>query len=200
MNAVKFNNDIIAKKLEEKGVSGKKVSSVILERSSNYISSCLKRQLIGEKELKRLCMFLDVNYDDVLIIEPEIVEEKVEEVVKNNAVPDSTCIPDYNDKIDLLTVGINTLYEGQCETNNLLKELIQEIKVTNQKLERVEQKVNTIENAVGQTVSKSIMILDTQKNIETHLRDAKSTLAIIKGRTTDIKDEVCEKTSKKKYA
>ena len=200
MKTVKFNVKMLEEKLAENGVSNRKLSSVVLDRSESYIRNCMDRELMGEKELKRLCLFLGVEFDDILYVEPEAVEEISEEVVNEDTAPLTTGNHDYNDKIDLLTVGVNTLYEGQCETNNLLKELIRELKITNQKLERVEKKVNVIENAVGQTVSKTISMLDTQKDIESHIRDSKSTLAIIKGRTTDIMEEICQKTTRKKTA
>ena len=200
MKTVKFNVKMLEEKLAENGVSNGKLSSVVLDRSESYIRNCMDRELMGEKELKRLCLFLGVEFDDILYVEPEAVEEISEEVVNEDTAPLTTGNHDYNDKIDLLTVGVNTLYEGQCETNNLLKELIRELKITNQKLERVEKKVNVIENAVGQTVSKTISMLDTQKDIESHIRDSKSTLAIIKGRTTDIMEEICQKTTRKKTA
>ena len=200
MKTVKFNTKMLEEKLAENGISNRKLSSVVLDRSESYIRNCLDRELMGEKELRRLCLFLGVEYEDMLYVEPEAVEEIPVEEVKDNTAPSPANTNDYNDKIDLLTVGINTLYEGQIETNELLKELIKEIKITNQKLERVEKRVGSIENAIGQGVTKSIMILDKQNEIETHLRDAKSTLAIIKGRTTDIRDEICQKPAKRKTA
>ena len=188
MAGTRFNAETVKEKILESGTSYAKLSTLVLDRSPSYIGNCLERGVMSEDELKKLCKFIDLKYNDVLIKD----EPKTKTPVKKEEKSDAAGVPakDYSDKIDLLTVGLETLYTGQVETNKLLKELIQEIKVSNQKLERLEKKVNTIENATGQTYTRSIAISEHTGNTNEHLREIKSTLATIKGRSTDIRDEL----------
>lgn len=197
MSTIKFDTELIKGKIQENGVPSIKISTVILGRSKSYMNKCFDKGSMGEIELERLCMYLGVAFEDAVVKEPIVSEEPKEEVKEVSSISGEGT---YNEKLDLLTVGINTLYETQSDTNKLLMDLIQEIKVSNQKMERIEKRLGTMENATAQTLSKSIMMVETQQEMEKHFREAKSTLAFIKGRTTDIQQEVCAKPQKRKLA
>ena len=192
MAGVRFNTDIVKRRLSESGNSSIKLSTMLLNKSSNYISGSLDRGRMGEEELKKLCKFIDVKYEDVVIIPSE---EPVKEPEAKSSSGNAGY--DYNDKIDLLTVGVNTLYETQSDTNALLKDLIQELRATNTKLERMEKRINSIETAAGQVVSKVIVANESHTEVSGHLREIKSTLAIVKGRTKDICDALTKDTKHK---
>ena len=89
--------------------------------------------------------------------------------------------------------GIQVMYEEQKKTNELISELLKEIKAQNVKMDRVEKRISTVENAVGQILPKLIMVNDHEEDIVQYLRDIKSSTAILNGRTKDILASVEDK-------
>ena len=95
--------------------------------------------------------------------------------------------------MDTVLVGIQVMYEEQKKTNELISELLKEIKAQNVKMDRVEKRISTVENAVGQILPKLIIVNDHEEDIVQYLRDIKSSTAILNGRTKDILASVEDK-------
>ena len=188
---IRVNSDNIKALLKKKYVSQKSVSIFVLEQDPSTLSFQLKHGSMSEDKFNKL-----MDYFKVPLNEREKYLDKEEEQA-NESVSAQTVKKDSNsDTLDLLVVGVNTLYETQIDTNKLLKELIEQVKVTNTKLERLEKRVGTIENATGQILSKTIMGNDKSDDILKNVQDMKSTINVIKGRTTDITDIVKTKRYK----
>lgn len=183
---VRINGEKIKAELKKRYVSMKSLSIFVLDQDPSTLRYQLTHGSMHEDKFKKLMEYLKIpekKRNDFLDIEEVEVP-----VPKTEAHKEST----NHEALDLLVVGVNTLYETQTDGNKLLKDILQELKVSNQKLERIEKKVNTIENATGQILSKEIISNETSDDILKNLQDVKSTVNIIKGRTTDIND-LCKK-------
>ncbi len=173
---VNINSELLREKIEKSGSSTTKLSSMLLDRGVNYINQCCFRGNMNETDLKKLCNFLDFNIEEIVIKEaPKVVNDKKPEI--NDKL---------DDKLDLLVVGLNTLYETQTTTNKLLESMLVEFKGISTKLERIEKRVNSVDSSNGQIVAKTMQNLEQIEEISKNIRETKSSIAIIKGRVTDI--------------
>ena len=177
---VKFDSKLLKEKIESNGIGPSKLSSLVLNRAPSYISQACLKESINADDLKKLCKFFDLDYDSLIIKdEPKPAPQKVSSKKET----------DYGDKLDIMLVGVNTLYETSTTTNELMRELIKELRAVSVKMDRIEKRVGSVENATGQLVAKSVSINEYFEGIEKNIRDAKSSLAIINGRVTDIYNE-----------
>lgn len=188
---IRINSANIKALLKKKYVSQKSVSIFVLEQDPSTLSFQLKHGSMSEVKFNKL-----MDYFKVPLNEREKYLDKEEESANESTSAQTVKNDSNSDTLDLLVVGVNTLYETQSDTNKLLKELIEQVKVTNTKLERLEKRVGTIENATGQILSKTIMGNDKSDDILKNVQDMKSTVNVIKGRTTDITDIIKTKRYK----
>ena len=184
--SVNINSEKLSKAIRDSGISYGKLSKLVLKRGNNYINSCLQKGTINKTDLDLICEFLGVKPDKFVI---EVKEEKIEKpVVKRESGPAVL-----SKDMDTVLVGIQVMYEEQKKTNELISELLKEIKAQNVKMDRVEKRISTVENAVGQILPKLIMVNDHEEDIVQYLRDIKSSTAILNGRTKDILASVEDK-------
>lgn len=169
-----FDTTAIKKVITDCGIPYNKISTMVLNKDASYLSNAISAGKMNTDCLKSLCAFLSLEYDDiVVVIEPE--KPKKQEVTE---VP-TTNIP----QLDVLIVGLNQLYETQKLEAECLKNILEQTKITN-------TKINRLENALGQIVNHAIAIKDQQTNIHNNIRDIKSSTATISGRTKDIYNKV----------
>jgi hypothetical protein len=81
--------------------------------------------------------------------------------------------------METLIVGVGTLYEEQKKTNDLIAQLLIEVKATN-------AKQNRLENALGQIVQNTIVAKDTASMMLKKETEIKDQMNLISGRTRDI--------------
>lgn len=177
---VKFDSKLLKEKIESNGIGPSKLSSLVLNRDPSYISQACLKESINVDDLKKLCKFFDLDYNSLVIEdEPKLAPQKASSKKET----------DYGEKLDIMLVGVNTLYETNTTTNELLREFIKELRAISVKMDRIEKRVGSVENATGQLVAKSVSINENLEGVEKNIKDAKSSLAIINGRVTDIYNE-----------
>lgn len=163
-NVVKFNSEIVQKAIKDSGVTMSKLSKLVINRDQTYVSKALIDGKCNKDDLKKLCEFLDVKYDDVIMLDESTT---VKPVIGNNA------------NLDLLVAGLNRLCEIEKANGEKLDNILTEIKSTN-------TKTNRLENALGQVVGNVIEIKNTENANNGLLKDLKSTGAVISGRLRDM--------------
>lgn len=194
MANVKINSEKLRKALEDFGIPITRLSSMVLNRCNSYISGCLKDQSMAKEDFESLCKFINVKAADYVLTEPSPITKAVEKKVEKVSERTVEAI-DYNNKIDTLIVGLNVLYEEQSNTNQLLTQLLQEIKVSNAKFDRMEKRVGSIDNASGQILSKVIGLKEHGEEVDDALVKIKSALNTISGRAGDISKSLDRKDS-----
>lgn len=163
-NVVKFNSEIMQKAVKDSGVTMSKLSKLVINRDQTYVSKALTDGKCNKDDLKKLCEFLDVKYDDVIMLDEATTTKPV---IGNNA------------NLDLLIAGLNRLCEIEKANGEKLDNILTEIKSTN-------AKTNRLENALGQVVGNVIEIKNTENANNGLLKDLKSTGAVISGRLRDM--------------
>lgn len=173
-NYVEFDVNKVRKAVEICGTPGVKLSQFVLGKSPEFISKCLSTGRMEIEALKKLCEFLSLKYDDVLIEMPEIKSTQKDDNLKTS--------------LDLLLVAMTELTEHVKKQNEMLEEIVTQSKANN-------VKSNRFENALGQTVSNTIAIKDTLADIVKQGNERNSALNMTTGRLKDI----YENTKPKKY-
>lgn len=163
-NVVKFNSEIMQKAIKDSGVTMSKLSKLVINRDQTYVSKALTDGKCNKDDLRKLCEFLDVKYDDIIMLDEATT---VKPVIGNNA------------NLDLLIAGLNRLCEIEKANGEKLDNILTEIKSTN-------TKTNRLENALGQVVGNVIEIKNTENANNGLLKDLKSTGAVISGRLRDM--------------
>lgn len=164
-NTVMLNDVKLLTAIKKSGITMTKLSVMVLGRGNTYISEALRDKRCNKEDLMKLCSFLDLNYDDVVITEiPKIEVEKTPSEVIN---------------LDALILGVNQLYQIEKANNELMTQMLEQMKVTNAKLARME-------NITGQTHANVIQIKDSIKESISVQREEKSSVATMSGRLKDI--------------
>lgn len=156
---------------KKKGLSMTRLSIVLCDRSSNFLSTAIRRGTIDKEALQALCDGLNIDIDEVLT-KPE-KKEPVE--VKEEKANDDTIV-----------VAIQVLYDEQKKTNDILQQLLVEIKGVNAKSGRIEGRMSTVENAVGQLHTNVLKSNETLDYIYKEAKEVKSSVATVSGRVKDI--------------
>ena len=167
----RFDVETVEKALRKIGIPKNKISTMVLGRDASYLSNALCNEKCNKEDLKKLCEFLSLNYDSVIIVEaPEVVEEKK---------PEPTKTPKDVVNLDALIIGINQLYQIEKSNNVLLKDMLEQIKISN-------TKVGRLENVIGQIHTNIIVAKKDVDEIKSLVRETKSSTAIISGRVKDM--------------
>ena len=89
--------DDIIREIDGDRYSGTNVGTIIMGKGNTYYFNCLKRNMISEDALRRVCKFYKLRAKDYILPEPINVEEpeSVEETVK--PVPSDTVLEDSAD-------------------------------------------------------------------------------------------------------
>ena len=161
---VKFNSEIMQRAIKDSGITMNKLSRLVINRDPTYVSKAMNEGKCNKDDLKKLCEFLDVKYDEVIMLDESTATKPV---VGNDA------------NIDLLIAGLNRLCEIEKANGEKLDAVLTEIKATN-------TKTNRLENALGQVVGNVIEIKNTENANNGLLKDLKSTGAVISGRLRDM--------------
>ena len=185
MGNVKINSIKLKNALEDSPISVSKLSSMVLNRGTSYISGCIRDSSMGEEDLNTLCRFLNLKPADYILTEHtesnHLTNKKTEKEQKNT----SETI-DYNSKLDTLIVGLNVMYEEQSKTNKLLQQLIEMMSNNGNKIENIEQRIKSIDNSSGQTLAKITEMKEYEEEIADSIIKLKSSVNTVSGRTNDI--------------
>ena len=176
------NADVIWSAIKKSGIPQDRLSVMVLGKNSAYISQALSRGTFERENLKKLCEFLGINYDDAVV---KVSTKKEDVVVASNNNTEVT-IP----HLETLIVGMNTMYEMQKEYSATMKDLLVEIRALN-------TKQNRIENALGQLVQNSIITKENTNKICDSTNAIRSQLNLANGRLKDLVDGV--KKNEKTY-
>lgn len=169
---VPFDGEKLGQICKKKNISMSRLSIVLCNRSSNFLSTAIRRGSIDKEVLPVLCDGLGVDIND-LLVKPEKEEPvPIEEPVKTND--------------DTIVVAIQVLYDEQKKTNDILQQLLVEIKGVNAKSGRIEGRMSTIENAVGQLHTNVLKSNETLDYIYKEAKEVKSSVATVNGRVKDI--------------
>ena len=166
---VQFKGEELRSAIDKMGLTMNKVSTMILGLDQSYVSKACKQGSMNDIYLRKLCEFFSLDYDSI-IIKPEPPKLGLEPVMPQNP----TTAP-----LETLIVGLNTVYEQHKETNEILKELLVEIKALN-------VKQNRLENALGQIVSNSIAMKEHIVEMKEQHNYLKSQANITNGRLKDL--------------
>lgn len=161
INVEKLENDL--RQIEGERFAGTKIAEFIMGYDKTYWSYMRKEKRCNVKGLNKLCSYYNLQPDDY---------KAVAESIKPAETPKA-----FN--IDTVVIGLNQLYQIEKENNELMKQILEQIKVQN-------TKTNRLENALGQIVGNVVEIKDTTNGNNTLLRDLKSTGAVVSGRLRDI--------------
>lgn len=165
---VKIDGKKVRDAIAKTGLSLDRISTVVLNRDQSYISKATNRNAIGIAELKKLCEFLALDYDSLVI-------QKEEPVTANQTKETNLS----QASLETIIVGTNLMYENQKKMIEVMEQMLIEIKALN-------AKQNRLENALGQIVQNTVVLKEnTTKSIE-KANDLKSTVNIISGRVKDL--------------
>ena len=169
-DTVIINNDKLSAAIKKSGVTMTKLSKLVLNRGDTYISEDLRDSRCNGDALKKLCDFLDLKCDDIIVPKETATED-------DNSTEIKTLSQVVN--LDALILGINNLYQIEKDNAETMKQLLEQVRATNIKLGR-------FENLLGQMHANTIGIKDNTKELENVMRDTKSSVAGIAGRVRDI--------------
>lgn len=166
---VKFNVEKLSKAISDSKITGVKLSTMILGKGNTYVSEALRDGRCNADALKKLCEFLDLDYNDIVILDVEEIKPT-----------------DNTSNLDTLIIGLNQLYQIEKSNNELLVQILEQMKVSN-------AKVNRLENVIGQIHTNVIQIKEDEKELIGVEREAKSSIATISMRTKDIQQHINNK-------
>ena len=165
----KLDYDI--KKIEGKNFKGTRISTFILKRDFSYYSKVVRTGVCNVDDFKTLCAYYELKEDDYII-----KKEEPKEITHNE---ETTKTPSQIVNLDALIIGINNLYQIEKANNENIGELLRELKVTN-------TKINRLENVLGQLLTNSIPIKENSHKMVSALTDTRSTVATIQGRVKEL--------------
>lgn len=165
---VKFNSEVFAEEVKKSKVNQTKLAVAILDISTSTYARYMVKGKMPKELLEKACEYCKIDIHKVLnpVKNPEVEVEKKPATIQQN---DS----------ELLVVGMNCILEDQKAMIKLLTDLVDQIRISNQKLSRIEEKMHTLENATGACVGNVIQIKD-------NTNEAKKTLDLIRSNTVKI--------------
>lgn len=163
-----FNAEALEKAIKKIGIGKNKLSTMVMGRDASYLSNAITNGRANKEDLKKLCDFLSLDYDSVVIDKPQ-----PETVDKPKSTPKDIV------NLDALILGVNQLYQIEKTNSETMKEILEQLRVTN-------TKINRLENALGQTVSNVIEIKNTTNNNNTAIKEIKSSCNTMQGRLRDM--------------
>lgn len=159
---VNVNVDYVRKVVDDFGIPATKLSVSVMGKGSTYISEMLRTGIANPDALKKLCDFLSIDYTKAIDVPSNAVE-----------------IDSPNVNLDAVILGITQLYKMEQANNEIMAEILQELKVANQKSARLEGIVQT-------AVSSMASIKINSDEMKPVIRDIKSSTATINGRVKDL--------------
>ena len=154
------------KEIEGKNFKGVKISTFILGADQTYYSKSINSGTININQLDKLCAYYDLDKNDYIVTTEEPKPVTIDSTSNNG-------------QLDTIIVGLNVLYEAQKQNNELMSQMLEQLKIVN-------TRVNRLENAIGQIVSNSIQIKELGEEAYKETKEVKSSVAIINGRVRDI--------------
>ncbi len=171
----RFDAEALNNAITKSGISRKNIATMVLKRDQSYISNACKKGTINPSDLRKLCEFLSLDYNMVVIMEKpkaEVVPTKEKAQAADNKL------------LETLIISLNSLLETEKQNQKLLGEILQEVKVNN-------TKTNRLENAMGQMVSSTLVVKEAVTgDLMNYVRDTKSSTATISGRVKDLLNEL----------
>lgn len=169
-DTVIINSEKLLAAIKKSGVTMTKLSKLVLNRGETYISEALRNSRCTADDLKKLCDFLDLKYDDIIV---------PKEIATEDDKSTETKTPSQVVNLDALILGINNLYQIEKDNAETMKQLLEQVRATNIKLGR-------FENLFGQMHVSMLAIKENTKDIEGVNRETKSSVAGIAGRVRDL--------------
>lgn len=167
---VSFDGEKLKEICKKRGLSLTRMSIMVCDQSMSFLSMAIRRGTIEKDALQAVCNELGIDINE-LLIKPE----KEEPVEAQTEKADDTVV-----------VAIQVLYDEQKKTNDILQQLLVEIKGINAKSGRLEGRMSTVENAVGQLHTNVLKSNETLDYIYKEAKEVKSSVATINGRMKDI--------------
>lgn len=160
--SVNINVQYLGEAIDNCKIPAIKLSTSVMGKGSTYISEMLRSGTSNPDALKKLCDFLSLDYTKAVDIPSKAVE-----------------VDSSNINLDAVILGITQLYKIEQANNELMTEILQELKVANQKSARLEGIVQT---AVSSLASMKI----NSDELKPVVREIKSSTATINGRVKDL--------------
>lgn len=167
---VVFDSDKLLAAVKSSKITRAKLSTMVLNRGDTYISDAIRDSRCNSEDLKKLCDFLDLKYDDIIVPKETATEDDKPTEVKT---------PSQIVNLDALILGINNLYQIEKDNAEIMKQLLEQVRATNVKLGR-------FESLLGQMHVSMLAIKENTKDIEGVNRETKSSVAGIAGRVRDL--------------
>lgn len=161
INFEKLEKDV--RSIEGERFAGTKISEFIMGCDKTYWNYMKSTGRCNKKCLEKLCSYYNLKVDEYTAVEKPV-----------EAKPTSTGL-----NVDTLIVGVNQLYQIEKANNELMTQILEQLKISN-------TKVNRLENAIGQILANSIQIKESNDDILKENKEVKSSVAIINGRVRDI--------------
>lgn len=169
-DTVMFDSAKLSVAIKKSGITMAKLSTMVLNRGETYVSDALRYSRCKADDLKKLCDFLDLKCDDIIVPKETDLE---------NDKPAEVKTPSQVINLDALILGINNLYQIEKGNAETMKQLLEQVRATNVKLGR-------FENLIGQMHAGTLAIKENTKEIENVMRENKSSVAGIAGRVRDL--------------
>ena len=167
---VSFDGEKLKDICKKRKISIGRMSILVCDRSVSFLSAAIRRGTIEKDALQAVCFELAIDINE-LLIEPEKPEPVEAQAEKTD---------------DTVVVAIQVLYDEQKKTNDILQQLLVEIKGINAKSGRIEGRISTVENAVGQLHTNVLKSNETLDYIYKEAKEVKSSVATINGRMKDV--------------
>ena len=179
---VKFNSEVFEAEVKKNKINKQKLALAVLDISTSSYARYMSKGEMPKELLEKACEYCKIDIHKVLnpVKNPEVEVEKKPATIQQN---DS----------ELLVVGMNCILEDQKAMVKLLTDLVDQIKISNQKLSRIEEKMHTLENATGACVSNLIQVKDNTKATVETIERVRSNTALISGRVKDLTDKYEDK-------
>lgn len=188
------NGEKIWEGIKRAGITQDKLSTMVLGKNASYISQSISRGSFDAENLRKLCEFLSISYDECVVSEIKRAE-KVELSTGENA--------DIVPYIQTLVAGLNTMYESQKEYAETMKQYVERvgvlIKGLSDEVKTINAKQNRLENALGQIVQNSLITKENTAKVSDSVSAVRSQLNIANNKLKELVDleKKNEKTSYK---
>ena len=160
----RFDAEAVKQAIAKSGIPSTKLSSMVLSRDASYLSNAITNAKCNKEDLKKLCEFINLDYNAIVITDEP---KEATQTVGNNS------------NLDLLIVGLNKLVEIEKANSSKYDAILEQIRVTNTKLERIEKTINQISGNVVEVKT----VTNANNNV---LKDVKSQGAVTNGRLRDM--------------
>lgn len=175
-----FDTTAVNEAIKKCNVPKGKLSKMVLGAADSYLSNALVEGKMNEELLKKLCAFLSLDFEKVVVV-IEDVPKKVPEQKEVAPTPSAN-----SQQLDILIVGLNQIYDMMKLQNECLTNILEQMKIANTRIKRME---STESEVIKNVILTKNVITDAHNSI----RDIKSSTATINGRVRDLLNKELQK-------